>query len=234
MNTQYVALNQNNHNNIRVASGFSFDGAKDQHLLPIAVTEFEQASGSLPIAFVKNSSTGQFESVVILGFKKGENLCFKDNHWLSEFVPQIIQRYPFALTEKEDDGQQLLVAIDQNSSMVGTSVGERLFDENGVETQYLEKRKQDLQIYHEGCMYGQIFIQRLVDFGLLEMTNVSLQVADEKIEVAGIYVINQEKLNRLDAEKFIELRNVGDLPAIYAHLNSLKQFNRLAKLKGQQ
>jgi hypothetical protein len=231
MNTQYVALNQQKHANTRVATGPTYDGIDKHHLIPIAVTEFERASSSLPIVFVKNTESGQFESVVVLGIEKGENLFFEQGQWQSEFVPQVIQRHPFALTPDKENEQQLLVAIDENSRLVGTTDGELLFDENGSETAFLENRKRELQNYHEACMYGQVFIQRLVSFGVMEVTNITLNAAGKKTEIAGVYIVNHEKLNQLSDDKFLELRKLGDLPAIYAHLSSLKQFNRLAKLK---
>jgi SapC len=49
--------------------------------------------------------------------------------------------------------------------------------------------------------------------------------------IAGCYVINEERLNNLSDERFLELRTKRYLPAIYAQLISLAQIERLMTLK---
>jgi hypothetical protein len=44
-------------------------------------------------------------------------------------------------------------------------------------------------------------------------------------------VINEERLNNFSDQKFLELRQKGYLPAIYAHLMSLVQIEHLANRK---
>lgn len=49
-------------------------------------------------------------------------------------------------------------------------------------------------------------------------------------DIAGCYVLNEERLNNLSDELFLEIRAKGYLPAVYAHLMSLAQTERLVKL----
>jgi hypothetical protein len=44
-------------------------------------------------------------------------------------------------------------------------------------------------------------------------------------------VINEERLNNFSDAKFLEVRQNGYLPAIFAHLISLSQIERLASMK---
>ena len=44
-------------------------------------------------------------------------------------------------------------------------------------------------------------------------------------------MINEERLNSLSVDRFVELRDKRYLPAIYAHLVSLAQVERLLMLK---
>ncbi len=233
MKNQYAVLNKEDHCNTRVAAGISAESISSQHIIPVTVTEFEKASGELPIVFVKNSETGQFESVVVLGFEKGENLCVKNGKWIADFKPQIIQRAPFGLSEDSSDSHQLLVVIDESSQLVNSQKGELLFDKNGAETEYLIERKRKLQDFHEGSMYGQLFIQRMAELKLLELSNITLEINGKKVLLEGIYVVNQDKLKSLTNDKFLELRKHDILSAIYAHLFSLRKFNYLVKLKQQ-
>jgi hypothetical protein len=50
--------------------------------------------------------------------------------------------------------------------------------------------------------------------------------------VAGCYVVNEDRLNNLSTERFLDLRAKRYLPGIYAHLVSLLQVERLVELKG--
>ncbi len=49
--------------------------------------------------------------------------------------------------------------------------------------------------------------------------------------VLDIYLVSEQKLAKLANDEFISLRERGYLPAIYAHLGSLHQLQRLAALK---
>ncbi|MBW7877651.1 MAG: SapC family protein, partial [Candidatus Cloacimonetes bacterium] len=49
--------------------------------------------------------------------------------------------------------------------------------------------------------------------------------------IAGAYVINEERLNSLSDEKFLEMRKKQYIPVIYSHLSSLSQIERLLTLK---
>jgi hypothetical protein len=58
--------------------------------------------------------------------------------------------------------------------------------------------------------------------------------ADQIKNINGCYVINEERLNALSMERFAELREKQYLPAIYAHLVSLAQIERLVMLKDER
>ena len=61
-------------------------------------------------------------------------------------------------------------------------------------------------------------------------------VADDKLKnITGCYVVNEERLNNMSDATFLDIKNRRYLPAIYAHLTSLAQIERLAMLqKGVQ
>ena len=58
-----------------------------------------------------------------------------------------------------------------------------------------------------------------------------VNAANQERNITGCYVINEERLNNFTDAKFNEIRQKGYLPAIYAHLISLSQIERLASLK---
>jgi hypothetical protein len=52
--------------------------------------------------------------------------------------------------------------------------------------------------------------------------------------IGGCYVINEQRLNSLSDELFLEIKHKQYLPAVYAHLVSLAQTERLVKLKDER
>jgi hypothetical protein len=61
--------------------------------------------------------------------------------------------------------------------------------------------------------------------------NMRVRENDRVKNIAGCYVINEERLNNLSDDRFLELRKKRYLPAIYAQLISLAQIERLMTLK---
>jgi hypothetical protein len=70
-----------------------------------------------------------------------------------------------------------------------------------------------------------------VENNLLTPLNMKVNAGDQVRNITGCYVINEERLNNFSDAKFLEVRQKGYLPAIYAHLISLAQIERLAGLK---
>ncbi len=234
MGAQYVVLNKEQHQTLKIIPGFSLGKIVDEHLIPITINEFQQASSQLPIVFVKNSETGDFESVVVTGLEKGENLCVSNGQWQNSYVPEVIQRIPFGLSVNPQDDEQLLVAIDEESDLLSHIEGESLFDQSGEESEYLSRRKQNLLAFHDGKMYGKLFIKRLVELKLLEATSLSLKLETETRQLGGIYVVNPKNLNKISDKNLAMLRDSNELMAIYAHMISLQLFQRLIELKSKK
>ena len=66
---------------------------------------------------------------------------------------------------------------------------------------------------------------------LLTLKSLNLNLGgEEKLALNGLYVIDEKKLENLPDAEFNELRSKGLLPIIYAHLSSMHQIARLAKM----
>ena len=75
------------------------------------------------------------------------------------------------------------------------------------------------------------FVTFLVQNNLLTPLNMRVNAADQVRNITGCYAINEERLNNFSDAKFLEVRQKGYLPAMYAHLISLSQIERLVSLK---
>ena len=108
--------------------------------------------------------------------------------------------------------------------------GEALFDADKKETAVFAKRKEDVSRYFELNQMTDVFCQMLADMDLLTSRDLNVDIGGEKITIQSVYLIDDKKLNALSDEKFLELRQRGFLPAIFAHKSSLTQVRRLAEM----
>jgi hypothetical protein len=75
------------------------------------------------------------------------------------------------------------------------------------------------------------FVDYLASNDLLTPLSMRIASGDRTRNVTGCFVVNEEKLNAFDDATFLDLRRRRYLPAIYAHLVSLAQVERLLMLK---
>ena len=129
---QVQPLHNEKHANIKVKNGVNVDFLKTQHLMPVVAHEFARVATEFPMAFVKNTESGQFQAVAMFGLQPGENLFVDGDKWTGSFVPMAAARYPFGLV-KHPEQDQFGIVIDEASPLVGEEEGNALF-EDGKET----------------------------------------------------------------------------------------------------
>lgn len=231
MSQNIQALNKSAHANTKVKVQKNFENAKGQHLAPVVVHEFSRASAEFPVVFVKNSESDSFQPVVLFGVKPGENLYTQTETWEGTYAPASITQFPFALVPESEKTDKFMVVIATETSVVNEEEGNALFDENGAETDYLARRKEGMGKYLEHAHITKAFTQELVDKDLLVQQNLEIDANGEKININGLYLVSEEKLNTLSDDDYLALRKRGFLAPIYAHLNSMNQVRRLVQKK---
>lgn len=229
MSSTIHPLNKSRHVSIRLRDASPFEHVKTQHMVPVVLHEFVRLAAEYPLGFVKNTETGQFQPVAILGLSPGENLFFSASGWRSGQVPGFITHYPLMLTPDIFNPDQLVVAINESSNLIGD--GNLLFTEQGDETPYLQQRKQSLVDYYEKDLSSKSIVDFLAKNKLLKQQSINVQLNGQNFVINGVYVIDEQMLQQLNHESFIELRDRGLLPAIYAQLASIHQLQKLVKLK---
>lgn len=202
------------------------------HLCPALAQEFPQLTAEFPIVFVKNDS-GHFHSVAMLGLKPGENLFLQNGKWQANYVPTALRTYPFSLTNADAKGERLAVCMDESSALISSdgNEGKALFKDDGSESDYLKNIGGFLtQVMSQG-RFSDDFGKYLGELELFEEQTITVKLDDgSDHRLTGVFRIDEAKLNALDNDAFIKLRELSYLPAIYAHLASLRQVNNLARL----
>ena len=228
-----VPVNKDVHAHTRVGEISSFAFASKLHVADVTMQEFTRAAAIFPIVFVEDTDKNEFRPVVLLGLSAGQNL-FVDaaGKWRGSYVPAVIRRYPFALVPSDADGQYL-VCIDEASSLVSTTQGAALFDDRGEPTQVIDNVKRYLSELQQMEAVTRGFTRFLAEHNMFTPLNLSVRDNSQVKNILGCYVINEERLNNLSDALFLEIRNQRYLPAVYAHLISLAQTERLVKLQDE-
>ena len=231
MFSQLVPVNTERHagKKIKQIEGFAF--ASQFHIASVMVHEFARASALYPIVFLEDKEKDEFRPVALLGLDAGENLFVDaDGKWQGSYIPAIIRRYPFALAASGEEGQ-FTVCIDEGSNLVDDKEGLPLFNEKGEPAEVLENVKRYLGELQQMDAFTSEFSKYFATNNMFTPLNLRVNQSGQVKNISGCYVINEERLNNLSDERFLELRSRQYLPAIYSHLSSLAQIERLVTLK---
>ena len=233
MNNDYHPISFERHGEVRIDSKVTFEHVNEVNNLQVVMNEFSQASNEFPIVFIKNNDSGQFQSVILTGIDLGENFFVDNKKWRAIFTPKSASLYPFKLSLVKEEGKDKKYGffIDESCPRLNGEGDERLFDSEGKESKFLESYRLTISDYFQQTIISKDFVNYLVDNELLTEGKISLTVSDRNIVLDGLYTVNQSTLDNMSDEMFLELRKKGYLSAIYAHINSITQIEKLAKLK---
>lgn len=208
----------------------NFTHIQQQNIVPVVLHEFVRVAQEYPIVFVKSAESGQFQPVAVLGIKTGTNLFVKSGKWVGAYQPLSVRNAPFCLVPEEEGSDRLLIGINETSPRIGLDGGEKLFTDSGDESEFFAARKAALIDYFEKEQVSQPLTHLLATLDLLGAQSINLNVAGSNVNLNGIYIVDEEKLNNLPDEQFLMLRQRGVLPSIYAHLLSGQRWERLVSL----
>jgi hypothetical protein len=238
--SNHVLLDNRSHRELRVSTALREGRGYDANVARVFPSELRQLQLEYPLFFVRNSDTGLFETIALLGFDEGENLFLTDGGWDAEYVPLSIQRQPFliGLQDREVDGvvQSVpVVHIDLDYPGVGDTDGERLFDADGNPSPYLERVNSILLAIHEGHAASRALSELLVGLELIESLELNVELNDGTTRsIAGLYTINQDKLNALGGNALEVLHRQGRLQDVYMMIASLPNVQALIERKNRR
>jgi len=235
------ALNHHDHVMLFEPGEIPAFAAKSQ-ILPLTFSEFLAASGHLPIIFIQPAGANHLMPVVMAGLGGELNLFAsqetkgKQTKWkwdADTYLPAYVRRHPFcmsALSQNESQANDLLVCVEK--AHVSDNLAKhfvRLFDENNAPTECWQLIEQFLQSYQSDIQLTRQFTEELQSLGLFESleANVSLKGQDDSTKVTGMFGVSETRLNQLEDANIAELSRKGYLPRIYAHLQSLQNFQKL-------
>jgi len=211
-----------------------FGFAKVGHAVPLTVGEFPPAAGTGPIIFVGEERL----PILVMGLNAGDNMFVRPDGLFDAgvYIPAYVRRYPFIFAN-DDQAKQMVLCIDRSAEFVVESGWDMpFFEADSQASQYTKNCIEFCNNFEIERQRTASFVQLLKELDLFEskVANFTPVNADgtpaEPQKIAEYYGISEDKLLKLPAEKYIELRDNGALPQIFAHLTSLLGWDRLVAI----
>ena len=226
-----VPLNREAHKDLRLKPTLNLGFSAKAHSVPLASIEFPLAAHHFPILFA-GTGIDDLNPIGLLGIRKNENLLLDENgHWAHNvYIPAFVRRYPFVLAERppeDNNPDNYAVFLDEAYSGFSTEDGERLFNEDGTETETLKQAVGFLTEFQQHITRTRDFMNKLRELDLLVQRNIEVRMPGKDTVMNGLFVVDEEKLRALDATTLHALMQDGTLAWIYAHLFSLSNLDRL-------
>ena len=222
--TQHALLINTEHRDLRVITARSAAYGDDVMYSLTFPSEFRSLQAHYPIVFAK-SNEGSFAPLALFGFRDKQNLFLRDGRWDASYLPLMIERQPF-LIGASPTGK--VIHIDLDHPRVSRTEGERVFDDQGGNSEFLLRTGSMLAAIDEGVAATPAFITAIQEFNLLESFTLDIAFSDgNKHRFAGFHTIQEDRLKQLGPEALGKLHSHGHLQAVYMVIASLSHFREL-------
>lgn len=232
--SNFAILNNVNHKDLKVDTKKSAAYGDNQMCVSLTLSELRDAQRDFPIVFHFDKASESYYPMAVLGFEKEENLFLSEAGWDNVFIPAMIEKGPFRIgrQEKSNGEEDLVISVDLDDPRVKESDGEPLFLPHGGNTDYTNHVAGVLNRLTSDRDATMAFCKQLAGLDLLKPLSLEFEVGNgEGIRLSGFYVIDEEKLTKLDPESLSALAKNGFLHGAYFTLSSLSNFGRLIERK---
>jgi len=221
-----VPISTSRHAKHSLEAGADYSFARNVNSLPLTAVEILPAAGEYPVVFAGDANAVM--PAAILGMRDKEN-AFVDaqGKWLGKYIPAFARRYPFVFaSQDQEQGQNFTVCIDESFPGLNTEGrGQRLFDDEGKPTAYVDNVLKFLQQYQVEFQRTQQFCNRLKELDLFEPMQAQVDLGEQgRVALSGFMAVNRAKLRALSPEILSELAKNDSLELIYAQLHSMRHF----------
>ena len=199
----------------------------------VVPSEFRQVQDEYPILFRPNPERDGFTAFALFGFETGENLFLEDGRWDARHRPLAMEVQPFLIGRPESGAGDKQVHIDMASPRVGDGI--RVFDGDGRPTPHLESMAEQLGALDAGYQASEAFFDALRRHRLLEPLTLEITLDDGSTNrLVGFHVIDEGRLQALDASALGELHAADHLMPIFMALASLSNLGALIARKNRR
>lgn len=216
---------------INPVKDYSF--TKSTHAVPLMAIEFLNAAADYPIVFVGEDD--EIMPVILLGMQQSENLYVSsEGAWEGKYVPAFIRRYPFVLSQADNDSTAYLCIDESYPGFNQNNDGIALIGDDGNASEYTDGILRFLSQFQAEYQRTKAICKRLKELNLLEPKQAEANLANgQKKALNGFYTIERSRVLTLSSEVLLDLVRTGVYEMICHHLASLRNFNALSNMGAQ-
>lgn len=234
-----VLLNNIEHQNLKVITARGAEYGDGDMCVPTCPKEFRSLQAQYPIVFGKNTQTGEYTPLALLGLQENENLFIEQGEWNARYIPLCAECKPFYIGQQTQRdltaAQSWVIHVDLDSPKISKDTGISLFKEQGGSSDFLLRMSQTLGLIQEGISEVKPFINLLLEFDLLEPFSAEMTLKNnQQYTLQGFYTVNEDKLAKLSVDAIKKLHDSGFLFDIYMQIASLSQIAGLIERKNRQ
>ncbi|PUA26574.1 MAG: hypothetical protein B0W54_22775 [Cellvibrio sp. 79] len=230
----FQPLNVEQHKTLGYTEKYGAEYGHQTGAVMIMPNEFARAQREYPILFRKDSETGRFLPVVLLGFEQHENLFLDENStWRTRYIPLAMKQGPFMIGLQQQETEQRLVAyVDLNDSRIQQHATPALFNEDGTSSTTLDEVRDVLFARHKGSELLEPMIDAFLKYDLLERVRLEINLSHgTTFQFDAGYTVHIEKLMALENEAIVELHKSGFLSLAYNVADSVNNIQTLIDIK---
>ncbi|MBN8487303.1 MAG: SapC family protein [Burkholderiales bacterium] len=235
LHKQPQLLDRGQHRQLRMRTDVnSLAAARPLNSVFLTAAEFGDACKEFPILFLRAGEMDgkpQVAAVAVLGLSPGENLMLETTHdggdrWTARYIPALLRAYPFTMARTSPD--QWAVAIDRSWKGLSETEGERLFDDQGEPTTYLNGVREFVERLEAEIERTRQAGERLLAMGLLQEKRFDATLPDgQPLVVDGFLAIDEQKYAELSDAEVLELHRGGLAGVLMTHQVSLGNMRAL-------
>ena len=227
-------MNQEQHSDLGLTTPAKRYGfCANVRAIPVTVSELPAASKDYPIIY---SSQDQLIPLAVVGMVDDVNLFVDENgEWEdNRYIPGYVRRYPFGLAG-EASGERMAVIIDTAFEGI-KSGGEAPLFENGEPTEMTQSAIEFCKTFEKDRVVTEDFGNRLKQFDLIQNQTAQYtpQGANDPKPFASYFGVDEDKFKALSDEQFLELKNSGMLPILYAIMMSLSNWRMILQRRAKR
>ncbi len=211
-----IALDSTIHRYLKVKMPDNYSFMKDVEIVPLTYSEILSATMYYPVMFgVQDNTVFPFAVVGI----NNENIFLReDGTWKVDVIPNVCKYYPFGVLKEADE---YTIIFDE---IFASDDGQRLFDEEGADTEFFSKIKAGLTELARDFRDAEDCANELFQEGYFMPLNIDVDTKLGKMKFRNMLMVNVEQFTRIQPEKLYALNSKGYLLILYAHYLSLRNF----------
>ncbi|MFM7505492.1 MAG: SapC family protein [Rubrivivax sp.] len=204
--------------------------ARDLNAVFVAAVEFIDVCREFPIVFVKAGTepdgSDTIAPIAVLGLTQNTNLYVTGERWRAQYVPAVINTYPFCIAKLADE--RLAICYDADWPGAQTGEGQPLFDTQGQPSELMKTVQAQLEALEAEIQRTRAVCKRFNELGLLQPMRFDVTLPDgARHTVDGFLTLDDKKATALPDDVVCELHRNGLLGLMHLHWASMGNMRRL-------